>query len=124
MKYKTLVRLLLKLLGVFLFASSGAWLLATACIGSIGPALGLVDYAFMTQPWTVFYGTSALIQVIVGLYLLFSGRWLADRIVPSNRPYCHECGYDLSGSPAEGACPECGTAYRRAAETTRQPPGA
>lgn len=25
---------------------------------------------------------------------------------------CSSCWYDLSGSPAEGRCPECGTLYR------------
>lgn len=48
------------------------------------------------------------IKTAFGLYLLLDGRWFADRAIPSNRPYCGECGYELTGH-AQGRCPECGT---------------
>jgi hypothetical protein len=46
-------------------------------------------------------------QLALGLYLFFGGEWIVNRAIPSNRPYCPECGYDLSRSRREH-CPECG----------------
>ena len=48
-----------------------------------------------------------VVQLGLGLYLLFSGRWIADLAIPSNRPYCPECGYDNSEATGK-CCPECG----------------
>ena len=46
-----------------------------------------------------------------GLYLFFDGKWIVDKAIPSNRLYCHECGYELSAA-ASSPCPECGTLFR------------
>ncbi len=43
-----------------------------------------------------------------GLYLFLGGNWIVNLAIPGNRPYCPECGYDLSGAPGK-RCPECGT---------------
>ncbi len=53
------------------------------------------------------HGIGYLIQFVLGLYLLFSGEALVNLCIPSNRPYCPECGYELSESSQE-RCPECG----------------
>ena len=50
----------------------------------------------------------AFVFIIAGVYLFFGGRWIADKAIPGNRPYCYECGYDLSNYVGE-RCPECGT---------------
>jgi hypothetical protein len=47
----------------------------------------------------------------VGLYLFFGGKWIVDKAIPSNRPYCHECGYELTAA-TQNRCPECGTPFR------------
>ena len=108
MKYKTAARLALKFLGVFLIASaisslieSGIWALFAFVTGNL------------TLGW--YFGSSigAVAQILIGLYLLFGGKWIVDRVIPSNRPYCHECAYVLTGLAPEGVCPECGTPYRR-----------
>jgi rubrerythrin len=51
---------------------------------------------------------SISIEMIAGAYLFFGGKWVADKAIPSNRPYCHECGYELTGNVSD-RCPECGT---------------
>jgi len=109
MRYKTAFRLGLKLIGV--------WMIASA-VGDAGSVIGvcfeLATSGQIVGNWMLgpLLGVSG--QVAVGLYLFFGGRWIVDKAIPSNRPYCHECGYELSGAaPAEGVCPECGTEYRR-----------
>jgi hypothetical protein len=44
------------------------------------------------------------------MYLLIGGKWIADFAIPSNRPYCPNCGYDLSHYSGE-RCPECGVTW-------------
>ena len=44
-------------------------------------------------------------------YLFFGGKWIADKAIPGNRPYCHECGYDLTNAVGN-VCTECGTPFR------------
>jgi len=117
MKYKTAVRLAVKLLGVFLIASAipefisvGIWLLYI-----------LRGTNMPSSWWYVGSCVGSIAQVVIGIHLFFGGRWIVDYVIPSNRPYCHECAYELTGLPPEGVCPECGTAYRRAgAHDTRE----
>lgn len=108
MKYKTLVRLAVKLLGLFLAASAI-------------PDLVSMGVGVLLEIWTIRGGygwwvlgsvLGSATQFLIGLYLFAGGRWLVDRLIPSNRPYCHECAYELTGLPSEGVCPECGTPYR------------
>ena len=102
MRYKTLFRVLLKFLGVWLFIEGLATIAAIVfqfvdlfSVGSVG--LGFLGWGF-----------SGVVQLSAGLYLFFGGRWIVDMAIPSNRPFCPECGYDMS-SPPGPQCPECGT---------------
>ena len=107
MKHKTLFRLALKAIGIWLIASG-----LTEAFDRIG---WLIDPVYGWNSLREFwFGVPApLFRVALGAYLFFGGRWIANLAIPSNRPYCNECGYELTGSPSEGRCPECGAPFRR-----------
>ena|SRR5688572_32180588 len=108
MKHKTLFRLLLKLIGVWVFVGG---------LNNLFTQLGYLGYlltnpAGMRQEWYMLIGLLGIFaQMGVGAYLFFGGRWIADLAIPSNRPYCHECGYDLTNA-AGHVCTECGTPFK------------
>lgn len=106
MKHKTQFRLMLKLVGVWLVVSGAAEIVTYA---------SYVLYGFATRTggmsYTWFRILAPLLQVGAGLYLFIDGRWVADKAIPGNRPYCHECGYDLTGAVGN-ICNECGTPFK------------
>lgn len=117
MRYKTAFRLAVKAIGVYLIVESlmglltaSAYLTSLSLSGTLGGGGGF-DWYFQVIQFVHPIGA-----LVLGLYLFFGGRWIVNLAIPSNRPYCHECGYELRGLPAEGECPECGVAYRVPAE--------
>ncbi len=116
MRYKTLARILLKLLGVYLialaiphFVSGTVDLVLRVIQGwnpTAQPSLVAIPIWYLIQSQATF-----VLQLFIGLYFVFGGKWVVNRLIPSNRPYCHECGYELTGTGQTGTCPECGTAY-------------
>lgn len=114
MKHKTLFRLALKAIGILLLGFAIPQLTETATLTlaylreyfyfGVAPNWAVGDpLLFSSRP------IGGLLQVAFALYLLFGGRWIVDRCIPSNRPYCPECGYDLSSSGGD-RCVECGVA--------------
>ena len=108
MRYKTLFRVMLKFLGV--------WLTAQGVISVTSTLFSMVRAAWFSggTPYSIAYWLSfpsGIVGIAIGLYLFFGGKWIADLAIPGNRPYCHECGYDLSGA-AGSICNECGTPFR------------
>lgn len=120
MKHKTIVRLALRLMGVYLLAIglptavSQAANVAMKLSGSANSPMTGNDWSWLLP--SVLYGGT---QIVLGAYLLFGGRLVVNTIVPSNRPYCPECSYELR-PPISAHCPECGASLQslltRAAE--------
>ncbi|MCI0366395.1 MAG: hypothetical protein L0Y44_06815 [Phycisphaerales bacterium] len=112
MKHKTWFRLVIKAIGVLLIGLS----ITTLVSGLLHVGLQLIalltggfffDSTFLEYQWPHYFGGAA--QFVFGLYLFFGGKWIVNKVIPSNRPYCPECGYDLSKSNGAN-CPECGVA--------------
>jgi hypothetical protein len=107
MKHKTWFRLVLRAIGVLLIG------IALPEFGglSLGLAASLIfeDGLLGYDSWEMYaysmpsYG----FQLAIGLYLLFGGEWIVNRVIPSNCPYCPHCGYNLSHHTGE-RCSECG----------------
>src|SRR5262245_16079996 len=107
MRYKTLFRVLLKLLGVYFVITGLAQFVTTLEV--------LRQLLSRGAPGTISWQATNLIgpgiEMLCGTYLFFWGRRLVDLAVPANRPYCPECGYELTGATGD-VCPECGTERR------------
>jgi hypothetical protein len=105
MKYKTLFRLLMKFLGV--------WFGWNAVHDALRNVIYLVSYGVTSNSirglsWQ--FGGQVVIDIVefgVACYLFSGAPWIVDRAIPSNRPYCPECGYDLTGA-TRPICNECG----------------
>jgi len=116
MRYKTLFRVGLKLLGVYFFftalvalASAVSNYIWQGWINTPAGGVGVLISGSSSNIW--FWHASTVLELFVGLYLFFGGKWIVDRAIPGNRPYCHECGYDLTNAIGN-VCTECGTPFR------------
>ncbi len=117
MKHKTWFRLVLKAIGIFLLAT-GAVELVDSFSGSLGRVFLTGSFGFggsgFPYDFLEFLGYALLTglvggiaRLVIGAYLLFGGAKLVNLCIPSNRPYCPHCGYDLRAVSDE-RCPECG----------------
>ncbi len=106
MRYKPLFRLLLKAVGVLVVAQ-GLGSFATYLVGILWNMNrgGQVEWYYMLSL------LGPAVEVGAGVYLFLGGEWLVAKAIPGNRPYCPECGYDLTGAGRE-RCPECDTPFR------------
>ncbi len=112
MKYKTAFRLALRAIGVLLVFQNLPHLVSMAGVGALTLLSDPSQSAVAHDTYFVIYFPEiigSVFGVLCGLYLFFRGRWFIDLAIPSNRPYCHECGYDLTGLAGSRVCPECGT---------------
>jgi hypothetical protein len=102
MRYKTLFGLLVKAMGVLMLGEGISYWLPQAfyVLQAIREA-GTVEIETFR---TLLYPT---LMCAIGGYLFLDGRWVVNRAFPSDRPYCPECGYELTGI-VSGRCPECG----------------
>jgi hypothetical protein len=113
MKHKTWFRLVLKVVGIFLLADALPDLLNAAaatitnCMGLTpwrGTGFNLENLIGVAMEFGLL-GTA--IKSAIGIYFVVGGKALVGLVIPSNRPYCPECGHEISG--VKGVhCPECG----------------
>ncbi|MEO0588492.1 MAG: zinc ribbon domain-containing protein [Planctomycetota bacterium] len=113
MKYKTLFRLGVKLLGLGLigFAIPGLSQTAVQITWMVSGQFG--NFGLSSMGWMDWFQFSTGLiptglQVAAGVWLFKRPDWVTHLAIPSNRPYCPNCGYDLSGRQGVRHCPECG----------------
>lgn len=112
MKHKTWFRLVLKAIGIFLLAT-GVVAVLDSVSGAVGRAMftsgfGPGYWFLEVLAYALFSGLiGGLASLVIGAYFLFGGAKLVNLCIPSNRPYCPHCGYDLRAVNDE-LCPECG----------------
>jgi len=112
MKYKTLFRLAVKLVGVWLCIQALISALQL-CFSAISMRITLQNVQSQaaleveTMRWMMFL-IAILIKAGLGIYLIRGGEWIVNLAIPANRPYCPHCGYDLKGRADQRHCPECG----------------
>lgn len=113
MKYKTLFRLSLKAVGLF-FVIQGV-------LGLIPEVVIMIHLVIDDKPPSVIARfpryIDNLMAITLGLYLFFGGKWIVNKAIPSNRPYCNECGYELRNL-TNNCCSECGTTTQDTNKTT------
>lgn len=111
MKHKTWFRLVVKAIGILVFCLGLAEFcglvlhLAGVVFTDAIPSVGLPDLLYQ---FGYAFGR-AVGGMVIGAFLLSSADLVTDRIIPSNRPYCPACGYEIAGVKT-GDCPECGVA--------------
>ena len=101
---RTLFRLLLRWLGVYLFVYALMGLLPLV-------AMWVADTDSMDNIdayWTVGSVTGYAIQMAAALYLFFRPGWIVDAAFTVSDPGCPHCGRKLRSEVAQ--CPECGAA--------------
>ena len=110
MKYKTLFRLMVKVVGLFLCAQAVPGLagrMAELVTWYVQPAVGI--------RWSMEMALMPMLQPVIesgaGLYLFVGGPCIINLAIPSNRPYCPECAYDLRGA-VTNRCSECGAPFK------------
>ncbi|MEO0588493.1 MAG: hypothetical protein AAF078_12740 [Planctomycetota bacterium] len=106
MRYKTLFRLGVKLIGIWLIAEAltlTGWMIAQWTLNVLSDA----QYGIGITNMIGQLGRGVL-QAALGVYLLLGCEWVVNLVIPSNRPYCPNCGYDLTGRKDVRHCPECG----------------
>lgn len=109
MKYKSLFRVLQKVVGLAACAYGlvNAFGHVSQLLWYFSASAGRMAGAFPFMWWQAL-PYSGLASIALGLFLFFGGRWIANLAIPGNRPYCAECGYDLTRCVGS-VCPECGT---------------
>ncbi len=125
MKYKTLFRLWVKLLGIWLAAEAVIELLSAVWSLYVADQYARQQFGSLAEliqrDWLRLLPFSSLVRLGLGWYLFFHPERITNMAIPSNRAYCHECAYDLSMLPlGQHVCPECGTAFRAPAPLKSQ----
>lgn len=89
----------------WLFLIPAAWALWSAFSPSAPPFRGPV-----LGPLLIFL-PQFVVTAIIGVVYHSAKRRAARRVRDADGRLCWRCMYDLSASPPQGVCPECGTIY-------------
>jgi hypothetical protein len=106
MKYKTQFRLGIKGVALITFLITSPILLYIIML-----AISLfIQGTGMFFSWTDLLIPFALsLPTVLSIYVFFRPNLIVNLAIPSNKPYCPECGYPLT-KPIPNHCSECGTA--------------
>jgi hypothetical protein len=106
MRYRTAFRLALKAIGLWV-AITYALRLALVLLQSVWGILKTPGFHFsLAGELPNLLGVAS--GVALGLYLLSCPEWIINQAIPSDRTYCHACGYERHGVGLDAPCPECG----------------
>ena len=108
MGHKTLFRVLLKTIGVYLLVTGLPQFahVAVMFLGQLIEAgINVSPSGVMRYLWSM--SMQGVVTVVLGLYFFFGGKRVADLAFPGNHTYCGVCGSDLTHI-IESHCPECG----------------
>lgn len=105
MKHTPWFKLLLRVVGVLLIAYS-----VPGTFHTLAYAVWITDNSASStasMTYTIVEGIGYVIQLGIGLYLLFDARWLIRVCIADATTRCPACRYDLTGMTPV-VCPECG----------------
>jgi len=101
MRYKSQIRNFCKLLGIYFIVSGVAGIIQAVVM----PLMYMQMQHYLAQ--SLLMSLSPLFELVAGVVLFWQSGYVVNLIVPGDRPYCPECGYDFTGNTS-AVCPECG----------------
>lgn len=101
------------------FLRTRVWIAALAYAGGMLLTMAPDVYFGGVWPAQVSVGLLAAIAAAVCFFLIRSFRRVRARLAAAGGLLCWRCGFDLTGTPSPGRCPECGDQFEVASTRAR-----